>query len=70
MTLRPLYLIDQMTLLKRMFMAWLANSPSCAQCEGRGPDCKCPDAPLTPTQSFELYCELYPWAPECKIYED
>lgn len=65
-------------IVKQMFEDWTAD-PRCAACRGRGADCVCPediasslpvDLGHKPTVSFRLYCELNPWAPECKIYED
>jgi hypothetical protein len=69
-----------MNLIKAMFDEWMAeaSTPRCAQCTGKGPECKCPDdefsnssaLSLNPTEAFANYCETFPWASECKIYED
>lgn len=60
----------------------VAEHVRCAACRGRGDDCVCPEdfasslpvdvVPLgsKPVVSFQIHCELTPWAPECKIYED
>ncbi len=48
----------------------LTSGPiTCAQCDGSKDECVCPE-PQTPVEAFQIYCELTPWASECKIYED